>query len=147
MKYPDPRPMRFVRRNRFRFAYAYQSLSSSVNGTQAEVSRQNLPNDFGLKPNIWLCSADFYIAPHFRHFQWFKYIVMRLKVFFTKAGADFANRLIFLRLTVIACKKERAIDVGPFPFPVVAPDHHQIERVSDPCEIVLFQLKRHVNML
>jgi hypothetical protein len=85
----------------------------------------------GLKPNVWLCATNFDIPPNFRELQRLKDVVVRLQDLFTEPGPDFANRLKFFRVTVIACEEECAVYVGPFPFAVVSTDDNEIQRVAD----------------
>lgn len=67
---------------------------------------------------------------------------MRLQDLFTEPGPDFADRLKFFRVTVIACEEECAVYVGPFPFAVVSTDDNEIQRVADAGQIVFLQLLR-----
>ena len=65
---------------------------------------------------------------------------MGLKGFFAEAGTDFANRLVFLRVTVIARQKECPIDIRSLALAIVSPDDDKIEGIANASKVVLLDL-------
>lgn len=116
---------------------AYQAVCSSVDWTQTQVGRQDLPDDLGLEPDIRLGAADFDIASDHLELEWFEELVKLREDLFREPSADLAYRLEMLRVRVVACQQERAVDGRPLAFTVICANNDQVKRVSDTRQIVL----------
>lgn len=68
---------------------------------------------------------------------------MRLQRFVAESGADFADRLVLLRIRVVAREQERAVDVRTLALAVVRADDDEVERVANAREVILLELRTH----
>ena len=123
----------------------HQSLRSSIHGTQAQIRCEYFPDNLGLEPHIRLSPTDFHVPTDLGQLKRSERLVVGLKGFLAKAGTDFADRLVFLRVTVIARQKECPIDICSFALAIVSPDDDKIEGIADASKIVLLDLMEERN--
>ena len=65
---------------------------------------------------------------------------MRLQRLVAEPGPDLADRLILLRVCVMAREQEHAVHVRALAFAVERADDNEIERIPDAREVVLLEL-------
>ena len=65
---------------------------------------------------------------------------MALQHFFTEASTNLADGLVGFGFRVITRQEEGAIYVSAFSLPVIPPDNDEVQRVTNPSEVILLNL-------
>lgn len=108
----------------------YQTLSSWIYWAQTKIRSQYFPNNFRLKPSVRLRATNFDVSSRLGDFQRPEGLPMGLEHFIAKACSNFTDRLIFLRVGIVACQKERAIDVCALALSVIRSYDNQIQGIA-----------------
>ena len=106
----------------------YQSDGGGVHWRQREIGAFDFPDLLGLEPMVrhldrlvdaivWLWLVDFDLGQR---------LELVLQVLILEAGADLANRLIFLILLVVAGQQVAAVHAGSLTSPQIATDDNQV---------------------
>ena len=128
-------------------ADATSSLARLVHGSLVsrrfgQIGGLDLPNLDCIEPNVAFQSiGDVVLRALLLNFVLIEILGERLEIFIAKAGADLTDRLEFLGVVVINCKKVGSVDSGALTSAMEGTDGDQIDGIAKTLEVILLQLE------